>query len=322
MKKIFIFAAATLALTACDSNDDNPGPSSVAAKVTATIGESAVSRVVDNAWNEDDSIGISSTVGNVAGPYINVKYITENGDGNFKGTQLFFYKPMTLTAYYPFKGTEGIAPGTAGVVEENTRPDNQKPEHQPGIDFLWDSKTGFTAANPNVNFNFAHKMSKVTFIFQSSEAVKIGDQIIAGPVDVNDMVNYTINELVLDGTFDTKTGVCAVKTDAPAEPLSIAVANVQDNKAVLPVIIFPQTLKGGSTTLDIYTDELRDLNNLQHYKCSLAFSDGEIKPGYHYIYTIKVTKIGLIVGKMTVEPWEVEDRSMTATIDGDDVFNE
>lgn len=231
---------------------------------------------------------------------------------------------MTLTAYYPFTGTPGTPPGPKadGVIEANTRIDNQKPETISGIDFLWDSQTGFTAADPNVNFKFAHKMSKVTFKFQNSPAVVIDDNIIAGPVNVNDMVNFTINGLVLDGTFDTNTGLCSVKSDVEPEPLSISVEGVEHDVAVNPIILFPQTLAGGSIVLDIYTDELHNSSLLQHYKCNLSFSNGEIKPGYHYIYTIKVSKVGLIVGKMTVESWEVENRFMTATIDGDNVFNE
>lgn len=266
-------------------------------------------------------------MGSVVGPYSNVKYTTEKGDGEFTGNKLYFYNPMTLTAYYPFTGTENTAPGNAGLIEANTRTENQAPTKQPRINFLWDSKTGvdkkdFSAADPRVKFIFTHRMSKVTFIFQSSDPVFDEETgiLLADGVDVRKLVSYKINNLVLEGTFGTNTGVCAVKANSPAESLSMTTENVQDNQAVLPVIIFPQTLSGGSTILDIYTDELNSQENLQHYKCNLSFSDGEIKAGYHYKYTIKVTKIGLIVGKMSIEPWNEEDRFMTATIDGENVF--
>lgn len=246
-------------------------------------------------------------MGSLNGPYINLKYTTQ-GDGNFTGTYLYFYKPMTITAYYPFNGVEGKVPGTDGdgVIVANTRAGNQDPDIQPGIDFLWDSQTGFTADDPNVNFKFSHKMSKITFTFQNSEAVydqETGTKLADG-VDVATMTSYQLNGLVLDGTFDTATGVCAVKTDASPETLSMDVkGKVVNDNAVDPLIVFPQTLNGGSVKLDIYTNELNDEAHLQHYICSLSFSDGKIEPGYNYKYTIKVTKIGLIVGKMTVEPW-------------------
>lgn len=54
MKKIFIIAAAAIALAACDKNEDNPATSPVAAKIYATIGESVTSRVVDQKWNAGD----------------------------------------------------------------------------------------------------------------------------------------------------------------------------------------------------------------------------------------------------------------------------
>lgn len=166
----------TLALTACDNNEDNPGTSSTAAKIFATIGESTLSRAVDDSWNPNDRIGISSTVGDTPGPYINVKYTTENGDGIFTGKDLFFYTPMTLTAYYPFTGEEDKVPGVGGIIKVNTLPENQTKENQPEIDFLWDSKTGvdkkdFSVTKPEVKFTFAHKMSKVSFTFLSSDPV-------------------------------------------------------------------------------------------------------------------------------------------------------
>lgn len=121
---------------------------------------------------------------------------------------------MTLTAYYPYAGTEGNAP----VITAKTSPENQTTDNQPKIDFLWDSKTNvgkkdFSAEKPNVNFTFAHKMSKLTFTFQSSEPVydesdptiKISDE-----VDVRDMVSYGIEELGIEGTFNIDNGVCAV----------------------------------------------------------------------------------------------------------------
>lgn len=46
MKKIFFLAVATLALAACDNND-NTDVTPVAARITATIGECTPSRAVD-----------------------------------------------------------------------------------------------------------------------------------------------------------------------------------------------------------------------------------------------------------------------------------
>lgn len=328
MKRIYLLAFAALGLAACD-NTDTPAPPAGTLKISATIGESAPSRAVDQSWYEGDEIGITSTVGSVVRPYKNVKYTytTESEDYNFKGTPLFFYSPMTLTAYYPFTGAEGALPGNNGIIEANTRPENQKPELQTKIDFLWDSKTGvdkqdFSATEPHVNFVFSHKMSKVTFTFQSSPETVVNNIVVAGPVDVGDMVNYTLKGLSLDGTFNTATGVCATTGSVSDLAIDMTKGTVEDNNSVLPLILFPQTLADGSAELHIYTDELNDPAHLQHYNCKLNFSNGEIKAGYNYKYTIKVTKNGLIIGNLTVEQWFEESRFIVATIDGEKIFEE
>lgn len=321
MKKIFVLAAAALALAACDQNNESQDTSPVAARITATIGESAVTRASNTSWAAGDAIGISSTVSGVAKPYVNVQYTTEKGDGEFKGTPLYFYKPMVLTAYYPFAGSEGTAPGNNGIIEASTSAENQTAEKQPKIDFLWDSQTGFTAAAPNVNFTFAHRMSKVTLTFQNSDPVVYNGITIADGVDVSKMVSYGLKGVVLDGTFNTATGECAVKKDG-ADSIAIKVEDVKHDEALHPLILFPQTLTSGSAKLHIYTNEIGGGAALQHYMCTLFFSEGVIKPGYHYKYTIQVSKVGLIVGKMTVEPWVESERFLIATIDGDKVFKE
>ncbi|MDE6371298.1 MAG: fimbrillin family protein, partial [Duncaniella sp.] len=93
MKKIFLLAVATLALMASCDNNDNPAASMDAAVITATIGECTPSRAVDTQWSRGDVIGISSIVGTeepiVVGPFINLKYTTQEADGKFTGTPLY-----------------------------------------------------------------------------------------------------------------------------------------------------------------------------------------------------------------------------------------
>lgn len=339
MKKIYILAAAALALAACDKNEDNPATAPVAAKITATIGKSTVSRASDQSWDKGDEIGISSTVGGVAWPYINVKYTTVDGDGKFKGQELFFYKPMVLTAYYPFTGTGGTAPGTDGIITANTRPENQESGKQPLIDFLWDSQTGFTATDPNVNFTFAHKMSKITFTFQSSRPFYDENDptlMLSDGVDVRTMVSYQIEGLGVEGTFNTATGVCALDESKDREGITInfnklPIPENEDKdikytfkREFSPIIVFPQDKPDGKNfILHITTDELKEGQPTQKYRCALQFTDGKnvtdgaIKPGNHYNFTIKVTRMGLIVGNLQIEPWVESDKYIVATIDGD-----
>lgn len=338
MKKIFLLAAAALALAACDNNEDNLLTTDEALQITASIGESVVSRAADASWAKGDKIGILSTIGiekPVAGPYVNLEYTTDNGDGVFKGTSIFFYKPMTLIAYYPFTGVEKTAPGTNGVISVTTNADAQK--DLPLIDFLWDSKTGidkkdFSVSNPNVNFTFAHKMSKLTFTFQSSLPVydeKNENQMVSDGVDVRTMVSYTIEGLGITGTFNTATGVCAVDETKGRQGLTISfneetvneIDKYKYTRTFPSLIVFPQSKPDNGFILHITTRELKEGRPLQDYKCSLPF-DGEIKPGYHYKFNIMVSRRGLFVGDLTIEEWDESQKFIVATIDGDEAPKE
>lgn len=313
MKKIILLAAVTLAMTACDKNDDNVVPASGAAKITATIGESTLSRASDAEWGEGDEIGISSIVGDKAGPYINVKYTT-GGDGDFTGeTTIYFYKLMTLTAYYPFTaftGEEGEAPG---IITADTDAGNQSEEKQPKIDFLYAGATYIdTSGNvPEVKFTFSHKMSKITLIFENGNLDEKGDRIVTG-ADVSKITSYTIDGLRLDGTFDTETGECAANSDVAAAPLSITMSEgTVKNKVTLPsLIVFPQS------PADKVRLKLHDSEN-QDYVCDLNFGDKGLESGKNYQFTIKVSKTGLNVDP-SITDWSLVEIKENHTAESDD----
>ncbi|MDE6485315.1 MAG: fimbrillin family protein [Duncaniella sp.] len=327
MKKIYLLAAASLLLAACDNNDDNPQSSYQAAKITAKIDDSNLSRAINTSWAPGDVIGIHSIVGRegenrVIGPYFNVEYTTQKGDGTFTGDSLYFYKPMTLYAYYPFgKAGEADGPDDEGIIVANTRPANQMANEQRRIDFLWDSENGFTARNPNVNFTFTHRMSQLTFKFLNTS---VGDP--KQEVLVKNITAYEILGLGFEGTFNTYTGVCAIndpdvndsiKIDTFKDGTTPFYNNIQHDEFLDPVIMFPQKPGNDKVLLRLYLNELDNETQLQTYTCTLTFGDGELKPGCSYKYTIRVSKVGLIVGDMSIEPWIVErDVKLTSTIDG------
>lgn len=302
MKKIYILAAATLALVACDKTEDNPAPSSVEARIFATIGESTISRASDNKWSEGDRIGITVTVGDNFQPHVNMLYTTDNGDGAFTGNPIYFYKPMVLTAYYPFTGVEKSAPD---IIEAITDAGSQTGEKQPEIDFLWARETEYHVVDnkPEVHFQFAHKMSKVTLIFENANEVD--------GFDVGDIVSYQIEGLVLDGSFDPATGDCSAKSDADAKTLEIDVEGVRNGKPLPSLIIFPQNPGKDKVKLHIYSDEINDSGLLQHYSCLLNFkgdeTEGVIEPGKNYLYTVSIGKAGMTVNKASITNWTDED---------------
>lgn len=285
MKKIFLLAAATLAMVACNNDDNyNNVDDPVAVHITATIGGSAVTRASETSWTNGDEIGIT-----MVGKYANIKYTYAAESDGFAGTTMYFKNkrdPETLTAYYPFTGSIGTPPA---LIETSTTVDLQTSEEQPKFDFLYAKKENVTGSEPNVNLTFSHKMSKLTLTFKNGDGM-----------DVSNIKSYTIDGLVLEGTFNTATGVCAAKADVAAAPLCISMAEgtVKNEVALPSLILFPQT--PGKVTLKI-TD-----SGEQEYACVLNFGDGGIVSGNNYQYTIKVSKTGLSVN-FGIEEWNVID---------------
>lgn len=282
MKKIFFIAAATLALAACDKNDDNPVSSSFVAEISATIEDN--SRAEDNKWDVDDVIGITATAGDKVAPQFNVKYTTIEGNGIFIGNPIYFYTNLIATAYYPFTGDEYVDPG---IIEATTDKSNQSVENQPYIDFLWDSRTvDITTGVPILSFQFSHRMCKLTFIFENGN----------DGTDVSKITSYEISGLVLDGSFNTSTGDCAAKP-SPQAPLSIPIpeGTVKHGEAVPSLIVFPQTV-------DTVTMKIKDNQN-QDYTCNLNFTDNCLESGNNYTYTIIVKKTGLVLKQSGINEW-------------------
>lgn len=277
MKKFILLAAVAFSLTACNSEDnyiDDP----VAAHISATIGQNSMSRASDDSWAAGDNIGIS--MGN---RYHNIKFSTENGDGDFVGsTTLYFRNKVdteTITAYYPFSGIEGETPA---AIETTTGAERQTSEEQPKFDFLYAKQENVTGADPNVDLTFSHKMCKL-----SVTLIKGNDG-----TDVTKITSCEINGLVLEGTFNPVTGVCAAKTDIPASPLTMT--PTLDNKNMkLSLIIFPQSV-------DKITLKITD-REAQTYICEL--NNNNLESGNNYLYNITVKKTGMTINNSSIDEW-------------------
>lgn len=285
MKKYILLAAATLALAACDNNDnyvDEP----VAAQISATIGESAETRASGESWDRNDKIGI--TMGT---KYTNMEYTT-NGDGTFTGTTLYFNNKndlVTITAYYPYTGTEGQTPA---VIEATTSVDLQTAYDQPKFDFLYCTQE-VKGENPKVNLQFSHRMSKLTIKFEGGNGTDLSKIKIE---------SCRISGLTLNGTFNPVSGECKAST-TPSD-LNLT----PTDNTLTPLIIFPQN--GDNVTMKIHDSESQD------YTCDLKFPDG-IKPGNNYQFTIKVNKTTLSVNT-TITDWNTENVESEAKSDDGD----
>lgn len=290
MKKYILLAAAAIAMAGC-TNDENLIDEPVAAQISATIGGSAVSRVNGNLWTNGDQIGI--TMGT---KYTNMKYST-NGGGTFTGTPMYFNNKtdaVTISAYYPFTGTEGSNPGEITVT--NTA------SSQANCDFLYAEPINVTGSNPDVELKFSHRMSKLTLTFINGDGM-----------DDAYITSCTIGGLVLEGTFNPTTGVCKASETAAARSIDVTLPTPGYNNNVgTSHIVFPQTLQ------DKLTLKIQDSKN-QNYACDLEIGGNTLLAGNDYQFTIKVNKTGLTVGEPSIANWtEIKGEDGEAKSDDSD----
>lgn len=282
MNKYILLATAALALTACEA-EDNQIDDPVAAQISANIGDDR-SRASDIKWDNGDVIGVT-----MSGRYFNMAYSTENGDGAFEGTVMYFRNKqdlVTISAYYPFTGTEGETPG---VIVTSTESERQTASEQTKFDFLYAVKENVSGANPNVDLLFRHQMSKLTLTFVNGNK----------GTEVGLITSYSIEGLVQDGSFDTETGICSITSGAPAKTLSFTFpeGTVKEGVALSPLILFPQNPGADQVRLRLSDSQGQD------YACTLSFGPDGLVAGSNYQFTIKVSKTGLTVNP-TIAPWE------------------
>lgn len=302
MKRFLLFAAATLALAACNNDDKYADNGPVAVQVTATIGENVLTRASNTSWATGDKIGIT-TLRLGVNKYVNMEYTTEQGDGVFTGETMYFQdktEPVTFTAYYPFTGIEGTDPG---VIEARTSAEYQTADKQPEIDFLHDRRASIKGSDPKVNFMFSHRMSKLTLTFKNGTGA-----------DVGKITSYSIEGLTLKGTFNpaSEKGDCVATETEGAETLTIDLAQagvtVENEKSIPSLILFPQHTGEKEIKLHIYT------NDNQHYGCRLQFGGGNLEASNDYQYTITVNRTGLDVEKATIVDWGKKELDGEATL--------
>lgn len=100
---------------------------------------------------------------------------------------------MTYTAYYPYAGNEGAS---AGELQFKIVDESGKYAGHNAVDFMYATGTA-TRSNPKVAFVFKHQMSKVSLNITDSNAPA---------TKAETPVSYTLQGVIIDGTFNTGTG--------------------------------------------------------------------------------------------------------------------
>lgn len=273
MKKNYLLMLCGLLLTVGCGKTDYSGYSGagVEASVSASI-NNTLTRATGTLWDSGDCIGITSSLG---ADFVNIKY-QYAGNNSFSvvnAANAIYVKSTTgetLTAYYPYAGSDKTSAGTIAVTAGTAAQGDQ-----PSIDFLYASATA-SIASPSVVFQFDHMMSKVNFVFEEGTNMTLAD------------LKYTITGIYTAGTFNTETGTATAGTSDSDK------GNIEDIAVALPasgdmtssLILLPQQSTNVRFDIEVgntyYTATIANLNLLSKYEytytVTINASDGTTYP--------------------------------------------
>lgn len=282
--------AAAILLGGCEKESDNTVDNApVAARITSTIDDMAT-RASGTHWDRGDAIGVSGISGGY--PYVNAQYVTTAGDGKFtvvnaagEDNDIYYQdkSDVKFTAYYPYAGSNGKAPGAKGIISKTITDADQTAEGQPKIDYLFATATG-SVASPTVKFQFRHCMTRIVLNFLPGNGIASLSNL-----------TYTIKALALEGTFNTETGATA---GTATDDLTLSVPY---NAAAMSstLIVFPQQANGANISITM---------NGVNYKGTIDFPENannnqrELRAGYSYTYNVKVNN-----GTLGIEPADINE---------------
>ena len=282
--RLFAFAALALSLAACTNDNEVTDNGPVAARINAEISDAVATRASGTTWDNGDRIGVTD-IGNDT-RYGNVPFILKNG--KFEAEEKVIYiedvKTHTFRAYYPYNAAGGTLAATTDATAQ---------QNQPAIDFLFASGATGDKNSPVVSFtdktdkggadnSFHHRMSRITLTFEAGDGV---DFSMIKPE------RYTLDGLILTGTFNTADGIATADDGAQTGELTMELA---DGNLTSSVILFPQTAASLPLTVNYRS---------QNYHATLTVPEGALQAGNNYTYTVKVRNKGLEVSEATIAKW-------------------
>ena len=280
--RFFALATLVLALAACNKDNENLNGDPVAARFTADI--APATRASGTTWTGGDRIGITD-IGNDS-QYGNVPFILKNGKFEAEGKVIYIEdtKTHTFRAYYPYNAAGGTLAATTNATAQ---------QNQSAIDFLFASGATGDKNSPVVSFtdktgkggednSFHHRMSRITLTFEAGDGV---DFSVVKPE------RYTLDGLILTGTFNTADGLATADNGAQAGELAMDLA---DGNLTSSVILFPQTAASLPLVVNYKSQE---------FHATLTVPEGALQAGNRYTYTITVKANGIEVAEATSVEW-------------------
>lgn len=208
-------------LVACGESDEFDGNAGGIATFSGTI-DGVSTRVDNDAWDEDDAIGVSVVTAGSATTGSNVKYITAKGDGTFAAasTEITYgdKNSVEFAAYYPYDKNlpeDGIIKFTSASIR----------------DYMFAKGSG-KSTKPNVKFQFSHVMSQVVL------------NLTAGTgVDLSGTIGLSLGNIIQEGSFNTLTGEVALTSGATASSVSMSIPQSTRTSLNLALNFLPQDLE-------------------------------------------------------------------------------
>ncbi len=318
--------AAGLMLGAC-SNDNEPtadNANGVAAVFTTNLDNRVQTRMTDNVWGDNDAIGIFSLADEMDGVTVdgvdlsgniatNLKYTRTNNGTDEAGwdggsTAFRFKNPAIVTvnfkAYYPYKATDITADASTGKLVDGTiavDASDQSANKQLEYDFLYSDtdsegeKSSGSKDAPNVNFQFAHSMTKIIVKF-----VPDGESVTALPTDMKP----SLIGLRTKGTFSLKNGQVTSDANSVATlSLTNKTAGSSTTEQTYIAIVPPQP---ASTSIQLSILANSDTDT---YLTQTIIMSTELKAANSYTITLTVKKKELVVSGSNITPWTANDKA-------------
>jgi hypothetical protein len=303
-QKLFLMIGlGAMMLTSCSDNDDMPKMSntdseSKAVTITAGIEGLAVSRAVDNQWQANDGIGVTSS-----GMMENVHYVTTAGDGTFRRNDLGkdYYKDESshhFTAYYPYSSSVSNNQFTITTSSRATA------EGQKGQDFLF-AEADADVFNPNVKLNFSHQMARLIFNVKVSTEDGFSADDVFGTVDGSNIkLSYgRLNSALASSTVNITTGVVTPTKDAS----NIVMTSGTDDKTLHVrqfILIIP------SQDICSYS-HIFNQSQANEQVFTTELGEGTWDAGYSYTYNVTIKRDSLTITDATIEKWNDGGSSST-----------
>ena len=284
MTKFFALALLAGAMVSCSTEDTTPTTANGKVAVQFTGGISVNTRASGTTWDNGDRIGITDIDNDTQ--YGNVPFILKNGKFEAEGKVIYIEdaKTHTFRAYYPYNAAGGILTATTDATAQ---------QNQPAIDFLFASGATGDKNNPVVSFtdktakggednSFHHRMSQITLTFEAGDGVNFS---VVKPE------RYTLDGLLLTGTFNTADGIATADNGLQTGELTM---NLADGNLTSSIILFPQTVASLPLVVNYKGQE---------YHATLTMPEGALQAGNNYTYTVKVNATGLTLEGCTIGSW-------------------